>query len=71
MRKVAAKLMNKKTKVVYALVNNGDETFSVLKLCGNYNGQVRGGMAYTWRTALSNVDKIAARHYFYNKIGVQ
>lgn len=68
-RKCIAKLMNKKTKTIYALVNNGDETFDVLKLCENYNGKVRGGISKTWRTIVSKVDGIAARHVFYNKVG--
>jgi hypothetical protein len=67
-RKCIAKLMNKKTKSIYALVDNGNDTFSVLKLCENYNGQVKGGISKTWRYVVSNVDKIAAKHSFYNKV---
>lgn len=70
-RKCIAKLMNQKTKTVFALVNDGDETFSVLRLCENYDGKVRGGIARTWRTVASKVDKIAARDCFYKKIGPQ
>ncbi len=68
-RKCIAKLMNENTKTVFALVNNGDETFSVLKLCENYDGKVRGGIRKTWRAVVSKVDGIAARHCFYGKIG--
>lgn len=68
-RKCIAKLMNKKTKIVFALVDNGDDTFTVLKLCENYDGKVKDGIRKTWRNVVSRVDKIAARHCFYSKIG--
>ena len=68
-RKCIAKLMNQKTKTVFALVSDGGDAFSVLKLCENYNGQVRGGISKTWRTVVSGVDKTAARHCFYKKVG--
>ncbi len=67
-RKCIAKLMNEKTRTIFALIDNGNETFSVLKLCENYSGRVHGGIAKTWRIVVSNVDKIAARHCFYNRI---
>lgn len=70
-RKVAAKLQNKKTGFVYALVNNGDGTFSVLKRWENYDGKVRSGISYRWTEPCKSVSKAQAREYFYEKVGPQ
>lgn len=66
-RKCIAKLANSK-KTVFALIDNGNETFSVLKLCENYDGNVHGGIRRTWRTVITGVDKIAARSKFYENV---
>jgi len=70
-RKIAAKLQNKKSGFIYALVNNGDGTYSVLKQWQNYNGRVRGGFTVRWTEPCKNVSKETARKYFYEKVGPQ
>ena len=70
-RKCIAKLMNQKTKTIFALVNNGDDTFSVLKLCENYDGKVKGGIRKTWRYVVARNIEVCARDTFYKKVGPQ
>lgn len=38
-----------KAGTVFALVQNDDATFKVLKLCSNYDGNARRGVSKTWR----------------------
>jgi hypothetical protein len=38
------------------MVRRGDK-FSVWKLCGNYDGKVRGGIAYVWRYKVLDVGR--------------
>ena len=33
----------------FALVQNDDLTYKVMKLCSNYDGKVLGGISKTWR----------------------
>lgn len=40
---------------------NRKGTYSVMKLCANYNGRVRGGIKYTWRYLEKGLDWAAAR----------
>ena len=59
-----AKQINQKTQAIFALIDNGDTTFSVLKLCENYDGHVRGGIRKTWRSVVDKVSETTARQTF-------
>jgi hypothetical protein len=62
MSKTIEKKINKRG-IVYALVAD-ESTFSVWKLCENYNGQVRGGIAKAWRYVEKNLTEEAARKLY-------
>ena len=57
MAKAIAKAANRKG-VVYALVDNADATFTVYKLCENYDGKVKGGISKQWRY-VAGVDRVS------------
>lgn len=48
---------------VFALVTDGTK-FEVWKLCENYNGQVKGGIAKTWRYVQKDMAEQEAREMF-------
>lgn len=52
---------------IYALVRNDTKnTYEVWIKRANYNGQVRGGLQYSWRVIQMDMDKPAAEA-LYNK----
>jgi hypothetical protein len=61
-RTVISKKANSKN-IVYALVS-GHTGFEVWKLCENYNGKVRGGIARTWRYVEKNMTEENAKKLF-------
>lgn len=65
-RKVISKKANGKG-AVFALVA-GDAGFEVWKLCENYSGQVRGGIARQWRYVKKDMEESAARALFNGRV---
>lgn len=60
-KKCIAKAVNLKG-TVFALVRG--EYWEVLKLCSNYDGQVRGGIRKTWRVVDQNLNESTARSLY-------
>ena len=80
MKKCLDKQTSPKTGERYALVDNGNGTFSVMTLCSNYDGHVPGGVRQTWRVSRANpkggslhfevnVDEATARKFFSKRTG--
>jgi hypothetical protein len=68
-RKCIEKKANQKGTVFALVVNDAAyQSFSVLKLCENYDGKVRGGIRKTWRTVLASANEAAARELFTRRI---
>lgn len=61
-RKTLEKKANSKG-IVFALVSDGS-TFEVWKLCENYNGKVKGGIAKQWRYVQKGMSEVDARNLF-------
>lgn len=64
-RTTIAKQQNK-SGTVFAIVKG--ESFEVWKLCGNYSGQVHGGLQRTWRYVEKGLTEAAARDLFARRI---
>lgn len=65
-RKTISKKINSKG-VTFALVSDG-VTWEVWKLCENYAGHCKGGIARQWRYVKKNMDKLVAESLFISKV---
>jgi hypothetical protein len=53
--------------VIFALVSGADG-FEVWKLCENYSGTVRGGIARQWRYVQKGMDQVSAESLFNRRV---
>ncbi len=59
----ALKIKTNKNNIQYALIQKGD-SFAVYKLCENYAGHIKGGIAKTWRYVAKDLTLDAATILF-------
>jgi hypothetical protein len=68
-QKAIAKAKNSKG-TIFVLVDNGDGTYTVLKLSENYDGRVRGGLSKRWvyLNNANNVSETEARKVYNRRV---
>ena len=57
-----------KAGTAYKILRRNGDKFSVWKLCSNYCGKTRGGIATSWRYIVLDVTKAEARAIFDKKL---
>jgi len=68
-KRVAIKRVENQAGTRYALIRNDTKnTYEVMVRRANYNGQVRGGIEYTWRWVQMDMDQPTAETLFNKKI---
>ena len=62
---------NPKTKAIFAPGQAEDGSYTIYKLCSNYDGQVRGGIRKTWRYTDKGLTLQQAKTILERKVGLK
>jgi hypothetical protein len=62
---------NPKTKAIFAPGQAEDGSYTIYKLCSNYDGQVRGGIRKTWRYTNKGLTLDQAKVVLEKKVGLR
>lgn len=57
-----------KVGTIFALIADGEDKYSVFKLCENYDGKCKGGIRKTWRVVQSKMEKSVAESLFQRRL---
>lgn len=62
---------NPKTKAKFAPGRAADGSYSVYKLCSNYDGKVRGGIRHSWGLVAKGLTLDEAKALLEKRVGVK
>lgn len=62
---------NPKTKAIFAPGQAEDGSYTIYKLCSNYDGSVRGGVRKTWRYVSKGLTLAQAKAVLNKKCGIK